>query len=146
MAFLQLSLLHIPAIVVHGNSLSMEVWGHWFTPAHVLGGWSHRLSARRAEDAMRELVGRAAEPVPGDADPVVAVAVATDVASIAEPCSTPDSVADLPAIAEDGEVAVLDPVQVEVDTAGLADLFDDAVAVRPRTQPFLELVDQMTLF
>ena len=50
MAYLQLSLLHVPAIVVHGNSLSLEVWGHWLTPAHILGGWDFRLRHRGAAD------------------------------------------------------------------------------------------------
>lgn len=45
MAYTQFSLLHIPAIVVHGNSLSGEVFGQWFTPAHIMGGWSYRLRA-----------------------------------------------------------------------------------------------------
>lgn len=50
MSFLQLSLLHIPAVVVHGNSLSGEVWGRWHTPAHVLGGWRYRLQRRFASE------------------------------------------------------------------------------------------------
>ncbi|TWG87883.1 Type I restriction-modification system methyltransferase subunit [Cupriavidus gilardii J11] len=48
MTYVQLALLHIPAIVVHGNALSGESWGSWFTPAHVLGGWGRRLRAARA--------------------------------------------------------------------------------------------------
>lgn len=44
MAYLQLSLLHIPAVVVHANTLTLEVWSVWHTPAHVLGGWGRRLS------------------------------------------------------------------------------------------------------
>ena len=47
MTYLQLSLLHIPAIVVHGNSLSLEEYGRWYTPAHIMNGWNYRL--RRAE-------------------------------------------------------------------------------------------------
>jgi len=47
MTYLQASLLHIPAIVLHGNSLSMEVWSRWYTPAHVLGGWGWRLDQHR---------------------------------------------------------------------------------------------------
>ena len=46
MAFLQLSLLNIPAVVVHGNSLSLEEYSHWFTPAHILNGWDHKLRHR----------------------------------------------------------------------------------------------------
>lgn len=47
MAYVQLSLLHIPAIIIHGNSLSMESWAHWYTPAHILGGWTWRLKLRQ---------------------------------------------------------------------------------------------------
>ena len=46
MAYLQLSLLHIPAVVVHGNSLSSEEFSHWYTPAHIMGGWAARLRNR----------------------------------------------------------------------------------------------------
>ncbi len=47
MAYAQFSLLHIPAEVIVGNSLSMEMHERWFTPSHVLGGWSARLAADR---------------------------------------------------------------------------------------------------
>lgn len=50
MTYLQLSLLHIPAIVVHGNALSLEEWGHWYTPAHILGGWRARLAREAARE------------------------------------------------------------------------------------------------
>ena len=50
MAYIQLSLLHIPAIVVHGNALSLEQWGVWLTPAHVLGFWDVRLKRDRTKD------------------------------------------------------------------------------------------------
>lgn len=43
MAYIQTSLLHIPAVIYHGNSLSNEYWSHWLTPAHVLGMWDYRL-------------------------------------------------------------------------------------------------------
>ncbi|MWL91402.1 N-6 DNA methylase [Cupriavidus sp. SW-Y-13] len=64
MAYVQLSLLHIPAIVVHGNALSVEAWGTWFTPAHVLGGWGAKLRLKRFREAMESL-GEAA-PAPAD--------------------------------------------------------------------------------
>lgn len=49
MAYIQLSLLHIPAVVVHGNTLTNEQRSHWFTPAHIMGGWNWRLRARELE-------------------------------------------------------------------------------------------------
>lgn len=33
MAYIQLSLYNIPAVIIHGNSLTLEEWSHWFTPA-----------------------------------------------------------------------------------------------------------------
>lgn len=47
MCFVQLSMLHIPAMVIHGNALSGETWGQWVTPAHILGGWQRRLDSRK---------------------------------------------------------------------------------------------------
>jgi hypothetical protein len=51
MAYAQLSLLHIPAHLIVGNSLSGEVHENWYTPAHVLGGWNGRLAAARSGQA-----------------------------------------------------------------------------------------------
>lgn len=65
MTYLQLSLLHIPAIVLHANSLSGEVWSRWYTPAHALGGWRQRLAARRE----RQPVAVPSDPAPTAADP-----------------------------------------------------------------------------
>lgn len=42
MAYLQLSFYGIPAVVIHGNSLTQETWSHWYTPAYILGGWRRR--------------------------------------------------------------------------------------------------------
>jgi hypothetical protein len=51
MAYLHLSLLHIPAIVVHGNTLTLEEYGHWYTPAHVLGAFNGKLRRGYALDS-----------------------------------------------------------------------------------------------
>jgi hypothetical protein len=57
MTYLQLALLGIPALVVHGNTLTLEERGHWYTPAHVFGGWGYRLRARQARERQRGEVG-----------------------------------------------------------------------------------------
>lgn len=49
MAYVQLALLHIPAVIIHGNTLSLEEYGRWYTPAHILGGWGRKL--KRAAEA-----------------------------------------------------------------------------------------------
>ncbi len=54
MAYIQLSLLHIPAIIVHGNALINEQWGYWLTPAYVLGFWNSRLKRDTAEDQAKQ--------------------------------------------------------------------------------------------
>lgn len=46
MAYLQLSLAGIPAVVIHGNTLSLEQWGTWYTPVHIFQGWGRRLRGR----------------------------------------------------------------------------------------------------
>lgn len=48
MAYVQLSLLHVPAVIIHGNTLSLQEWGRWYTPAHVLGGWNAKLARAEA--------------------------------------------------------------------------------------------------
>jgi len=56
MCYVQLALLHVPAVVVVGNSLSLEERGRWFTPAHVVGGWGRRLRERQAVADMQALL------------------------------------------------------------------------------------------
>ncbi|NKF92883.1 type I restriction endonuclease subunit M [Ralstonia solanacearum] len=67
MAYVQLSLLHVPAIVIHGNALCPDqTWGHWVTPAHVMGLWDIKLRRRARERAEHEAIPAAAvapEPI-----------------------------------------------------------------------------------
>lgn len=51
MTFVQLALLGIPAVVVHGDTLRQTVWSVWYTPFYILGGWERRLRAARRDDA-----------------------------------------------------------------------------------------------
>lgn len=46
MAYVQLSLIGMPAVLIHGNTLAMEERSRWCTPFHVLGNWDARLRAR----------------------------------------------------------------------------------------------------
>lgn len=47
MCYIQLSLMHVPAIVYIGDTLSMEMRSAWFTPAHHLGMWTFKLKRHR---------------------------------------------------------------------------------------------------
>lgn len=53
MCYVQLSLWHIPAEIIVGNTLSLEVRERWFTPAHILGNWSYKLRRRAEEQATK---------------------------------------------------------------------------------------------
>lgn len=50
MAYIQLSLYGIPAVVTHGNSITLEEWSHWYTPAFVRGNWPQRLERDDASE------------------------------------------------------------------------------------------------
>jgi len=54
MCYLQLSLYHIPAVVIHGDSLAMNEWSRWYTPAYMLGGWMWRQSSGADDEAMEQ--------------------------------------------------------------------------------------------
>lgn len=51
MCFVQLSLWNVPAEIIVGNTLSLEVREVWHTPQHFLGMWEFRLRARQDEEA-----------------------------------------------------------------------------------------------
>ena len=78
MAYIQFSLLHIPAVVIHGNGLNpAQSWDEWLTPAHVLGGWSARLQGEgrvRAAELLMPAVSTVPANVPAIASPREAVA------------------------------------------------------------------------
>lgn len=61
MAYVQFSLLHLPAIIIHGDTLSLKEYGHWYTPAHIMGGWNWKLRRPADENATHEIQ---APPVP----------------------------------------------------------------------------------
>lgn len=43
MAYIQISLIGMPAVVIHGDTLRMKEHSRWYTPMHVMGGWSAKL-------------------------------------------------------------------------------------------------------
>lgn len=59
MTYVQLTLLHVPAVVVHGNSLSGETYSVWRTPAHIIDLWHYRLNRRQSPEPVREKAEKA---------------------------------------------------------------------------------------
>lgn len=56
MAYIHLSLLHVPAVIYRRNTLTMETFDAWYTPAHILGGWSRKLRRAKAVEDAQEMV------------------------------------------------------------------------------------------
>jgi hypothetical protein len=46
MCYLQMSLLHVPGVVIVGDTLRMTESDRWYTPAHFLGLWDWKLRRR----------------------------------------------------------------------------------------------------
>jgi hypothetical protein len=89
MAYIQLTLLHIPAIVVHGNALwPGKGWSNWVTLAHVMGGWDRKLAQAYAAQASADEVAAPPEPEPqafahvDELQPAAGVPVAVDLANV----------------------------------------------------------------
>lgn len=59
MAYIQFSLLGIPAVVIHGNTLTQEEYSRWYTPFHILHGWNSRLMAKPEKESLPELFAEA---------------------------------------------------------------------------------------
>lgn len=45
MCFIQLALLGVPACIIYGNTLMLEIRQAWYTPVFHLNGWGQRLAA-----------------------------------------------------------------------------------------------------
>jgi hypothetical protein len=57
MTYLQLALYGVPAVVIHGNSITCKEFSRWYTPVYILNGWVWReccgmTTARCLEDEM----------------------------------------------------------------------------------------------
>lgn len=54
MAYIQLSLYGIPAVVIHGNTMSMEEWDRWYTPYAAVPflAYEERQGARSCEKSL----------------------------------------------------------------------------------------------
>jgi hypothetical protein len=46
MCYIQLTLWNVPAEVIVGNTLTLEIREVWYTPAHHLGLWKYKLSRK----------------------------------------------------------------------------------------------------
>lgn len=57
MAYIHLSLLHVPAVVHRRNTLTLETFDTWRTPAHILGGWGWKFRHADAMKVADELLG-----------------------------------------------------------------------------------------
>lgn len=54
MSYIQFSLLGIPAKVIHGNTLTVELYEEWNTPFYVLNLWDYRLRKGKKKQKEKE--------------------------------------------------------------------------------------------
>lgn len=92
MAYIQFSLLHIPATVIVGDSLAMRFREEWHTMAHVMGGWSAKL--RHA----RENAGEGAE------ERAIPIAAPRRAAVVAGVPAAPKHGPDAPVVERNGQL------------------------------------------
>lgn len=52
MCYVQLSLLGIPAIIKHQNTLTLNVYDVYYTPMYIMDGWDFKLRANRFKGAL----------------------------------------------------------------------------------------------
>lgn len=151
MAYVQLSLLGIPAVVVHGNALSLDIWGVWYTPAHVLVGWGHRPKRRNDARATAIVAGYGDESRNG---PLLSPSTEPEAAipSVLDPVLTNDG-RDSATIEDDSDVAVAAEPICEASSIdekeSLADLFEQLTAQTSPAKPaatIFDRIEQMALF
>lgn len=67
MAYIQLSLAGVPAMIQQRNTLTNETYGDfWYTPVFIFDGWDYKLHCRQMVNSLRFLAGEMAtvEPAP----------------------------------------------------------------------------------
>lgn len=106
MTYIQLALLHVPAVVRHGNSLSGEIYSEWKTPAHVIGLWDRRLARAAREAAAAGPVNDQAQAA-GAAVPVASVPILQLEQLATAPVPAAPSGPTLPAVAATREQLAL---------------------------------------
>lgn len=61
MAYLQFSLLNIPAVVVHGNTLTLEEYKSLYTPAYFLFNWQQKIKTGEAMAGMMKVLNQVSQ-------------------------------------------------------------------------------------
>jgi len=64
MAYVHCTLLHIPALIVHGDTLRLKTYSVWRTFAHVMGLWDVKLARDpwRLPPVVRKIIGAFSSP------------------------------------------------------------------------------------
>lgn len=62
MCYLQLSLWHVPAEVIIGNTITMNFREVYYTPSYYIGDWHTRLRMRKFTESVSDLFGSTEEP------------------------------------------------------------------------------------
>ncbi len=65
MAYIQLSLYGIPAVVIHGNTLTLQEYSRWYTPMYIINKWVWRnpFTLAGEKSPVDEMLKRMTEPL-----------------------------------------------------------------------------------
>ena len=65
MAYIQLSLYGIPAVVIHGETLSLKEYTRWYTPTYIFGNWVWKcpIGFTDAKNTDDEMLKRMTDPL-----------------------------------------------------------------------------------
>jgi len=73
MAFIQLSLMHVPAVVVYGNTMTLQEFDHWYTPAHGMNMFNAKLKRGFALESEMGEAYLGTGHIPTEKDPEVGI-------------------------------------------------------------------------
>lgn len=81
MTYVQMSLLNIPAIIIHGNSLAVEEYSRWYTPAYIMGDWSFL----KRLDRLRSIIADISENIHDEGIPAIEKSIQAEGSEIVTP-------------------------------------------------------------
>lgn len=61
-AYVQFSLLNIPATLIHGDTLTLKEYSQWYTPAHILGFWGQKIERSENQRILKEFISSSPAP------------------------------------------------------------------------------------
>jgi hypothetical protein len=123
MAYVQLALYGVPAVVIHGNSLLCKEWSRWYSPVYLKHGWIWRARCGITDGFCQEdeLIKCATEPMYAAFRSILGFPAHSETDTNAEPPSAPEITSVESARKKCGK-----PKTEQIEKMKQLDLFDEA--------------------